>query len=73
MIYNLLIFQQYIDVSTVENFQVQNTEEWGRREQLETEKFQLEREIKRLKMQLADSEVGSTCIRRPNAIFSAKS
>ena len=36
---------------------MQNTDEWSKREQLETEKFQLEREIKKFKNQIADLEV----------------
>ncbi|XP_075252762.1 coiled-coil domain-containing protein 102A-like [Convolutriloba macropyga] len=40
----------------IEKLQMQNTDEWSKREQLETEKFQLEREIKKLKNQLTDLE-----------------
>ena len=42
---------------------MQNTDEWSKREQLETEKFQLEREIKKLKNQLTDLEVSSRQLR----------
>ncbi|XP_063724904.1 coiled-coil domain-containing protein 102A-like [Symsagittifera roscoffensis] len=40
----------------IEQLQMQNTDEWSKREQLETEKFQLEREIKKFKNQIADLE-----------------
>ena len=41
----------------IQGLQNLNTEEWSRREQLETEKFQLEREVKKMKHQITDLEV----------------
>uniref|UniRef100_A0A8C9VZF7 Coiled-coil domain-containing protein 102A n=1 Tax=Scleropages formosus TaxID=113540 RepID=A0A8C9VZF7_SCLFO len=40
----------------MERLQVENTQEWGRREQLETEKLALERENKKLRVQVEDLE-----------------
>lgn len=40
----------------IERLQKENGEEWNRREQVETEKLALEREIKRLKAQIEDLE-----------------
>ena len=36
----------------IERLQLENTEEWGRREKLESDKLALEREIKKLRLQI---------------------
>ncbi|CAH3195182.1 unnamed protein product, partial [Porites evermanni] len=38
----------------IERLQLENTEEWGRREKLESDKLALEREIKKLRLQIED-------------------
>lgn len=43
-------------LSQMERLQAENAAEWGRRERLETEKLNLERENKKLRAQIEDLE-----------------
>lgn len=51
----------------MEGLQAENAEEWGRRERLETEKLNLERENKKLRLQIQDLEEILTRKRRQTA------
>ncbi|KAM8946027.1 coiled-coil domain-containing protein 102A [Pelodytes ibericus] len=51
----------------MEGLQAENAEEWGRRERLETEKLSLERENKKLRLQIQDLEEILTRKRRQTA------
>lgn len=51
----------------MEGLQAENAEEWGRRERLETEKLNLERENKKLRLQIQDLEEVLTRKRRQTA------
>jgi len=45
-----------MSLSQMERLQAENAAEWGRRERLETEKLNLERENKKLRAQIEDLE-----------------
>lgn len=45
-----------VSLSQMERLQAENAAEWGRRERLETEKLNLERENKKLRAQIEDLE-----------------
>ncbi|KAM5125317.1 coiled-coil domain-containing protein 102A-like [Mantella aurantiaca] len=51
----------------MEGLQAENAEEWGRRERLETEKLNLERDNKKLRLQIQDLEETVTHKRRESA------
>lgn len=54
-------------LTQMEGLQAENAEEWGRRERLETEKLNLERENKKLRLQIQDLEEVLTRKRRQTA------